>query len=172
MHLFTPKPECERLWKGQTSKWTNFPQAFFLFFSGENRAFLPSHGGGSKSKLFEMRSVFVWKFKVDLSESKKRYLCLKVLSVFVMVSWRQRRWWPHISCPCLSGSGFSLLAVLLFTLLLTRTCLEFRISRFSSPLLAFRYRPLYYSSALTHTNFHNTLISQICPATQNSKCGC
>ena len=103
---------------------------------------------------------------------KKRYLCLKVLSVFVMVSWRQRRWWPHISCPCLSGSGFSLLAVLLFTLLLTRTCLEFRISRFSSPLLAFRYRPLYYSSALTHTNFHNTLISQICPATQNSKCGC
>ena len=93
---------------------------------------------------------------MDLSESEKRYLCLKVLSVFVMVSWRQRRWWPHISCPCLSGSGFSLLAVLLFTLLLTRTCLEFRISRFSSPLLAFRYRPLYYSSALTHTNFHNT----------------
>ena len=109
---------------------------------------------------------------MDLSESEKRYLRLKVLSVFVMVSWRRRWWWPHISCPCLSGSGFSLLAVLLFTLLLTRTCLEFRISRFSSPLLAFRYRPLYYSSALTHTNFHNTLISQICPATQNSKCGC
>ena len=116
-----------------------------------------------------MCSVFVWKLEVNLCESENRYLCLKVLSVFVMVSWRRRRWWPHISCPCLSGSGFSLLAVLLFTLLLTRTCLEFRISRFSSPLLAFRYRPLYYSSALTHTNFHNTLISQICPATQNWK---
>ena len=102
-------------------------------------------------------SIEYWVLKV-LSEFVWKYweLSIESIRVFVMVSWRQRRWWPHISCPSLSGSGFSLLAVLLFTLLLTRTCLEFRISRFSSPLLAFRYRPLYYSSALTHTNFHNT----------------